>query len=106
MFELTYDRKNIVRTVAIGFFLGAMVLSIGGFLIFSVLALIDPQPGAIRDTLVYFVQTVVVTLFAGVLIGIVTRIGLGLHAYWSYKNRKPELMISQSGSSELSVREQ
>ncbi len=93
MFELTYSRKNIVRTVAVGFVLGSLVLSLGWFVVAIGYLFLSKDPVAIRELLAYFLWFPVVSLFVGVLLGWTVRLGLGLHAYWHYRQTRKTLEI-------------
>ncbi len=93
MFELTYSRKNIVRTVATGFMLGALVLSIGSIVIFVGLAAFGVRPFTLKSVLVYVAMAPVVFLFYGIVLGWVVRLGLGLHAFWSYRRNPRKLTM-------------
>lgn len=85
MFELTYQRANIIQTVTVGFFLGALVLSVGGFIVALAFLIATDQPVLTQNNVVRLISSLLSILVASVLAGIVTRLGLGLHAYWRYR---------------------
>ena len=90
-FDLTYSHKNIVRTVAVGFTLGSLVLSVGYFVILFSLALLDVEPFTLRTAVVNALWAPVVLVFLGVILGWIVRIGLGLHAWWRYRRSERRL---------------
>lgn len=86
--ELTYSRKNIVRTVAIGFVLGALVLSTGWIVLLLGMALAGVEPFNFRNTLPSLLWVPVVLLFMGIALGWVVRLGLGVYSYWQYRHNE------------------
>ncbi|MGB5489409.1 MAG: hypothetical protein WBM76_01145 [Woeseiaceae bacterium] len=97
MFDLTYSRKNIVRTVATGFTLGALVLSTGSIVIIVGMAAFGVQPFALKRALLVVAMAPVVFLFYGIVLGWVVRLGLGLHAFWSYRRNPRKLTMPLPG---------
>lgn len=99
MFELTYSRNNIVRTVAIGFILGALVLSTGAIVIFAGLAAFGVQPFTLKTVLAEIARSLAGLLILGIVLGWIVRLGLGLHAYWHYRRNPRTLTMSPPGES-------
>lgn len=91
MFELTYSRKNIVRTVAIGFVLGSLVLSTGAIVVASGFVLFGSESVTTQHVLTYLLWFPLLTLFIGILLGWTVRLGLGLHAFWHYRRSRKTL---------------
>ena len=92
--DLTYARGNIVRTVAIGFTLGALVLSIGFIVVLLGLAAFDVEPFSFKNALVRIAWMPVAFLFCGIVLGWIVRLGLGIHAYWRYRRDSRSLQIT------------
>ena len=93
LFDLTYSRKDIVRTVAIGFTLGSLVLSVGIFVVVLSLAALDVEPFTLRTAIVNALWVPLLLLAVGIALGWTVRIGLGLHAWWRYRRTSPKLDI-------------
>ena len=99
MFELTYSRHNIVRTVAIGFVLGSLVLSTGAMSIFAGLAAFGVQPFTLTAVLAEIAGWLAGLIILGIALGWIVRLGLGLHAYWHYRRNPRTLTPSVPGES-------
>lgn len=96
LFDLTYSRKDIVRTVAIGFTLGSLILSIGIFVIIIGMAIFDVEPFSLRRAVINALWVPIVLLAVGIAIGWVVRIGLGLHAWWRYRKNPPRMDLEKT----------
>ena len=99
MTELVYSRNSIVRTLATGFVFGGLVLSIGGVVILTGLALFGAQPFRLKRVLTTIALLPFVLLFYGILLGWVVRLGLGVHAYWNYRRNPRTLTMETPGKS-------
>lgn len=99
MFDLTYSRRNIVRTVAVGFVLGSLVLSVGAIVIFAGLAAFGVQPFTLTKVLAEIAWGLASLIILGIALGWIVRLGLGLHAYWRYRRHPPTLTMSVPGES-------
>lgn len=99
MTELVYSRKSIVRTVATGFVIGGLILSIGGVVVLTGLALFGAQPFALKRVLTTIALLPVGLLFYGILLGGVVRLGPGVHAYWNYRRNPWTLPMRMPGES-------
>lgn len=90
---LTYSRKNIVRTLATGFVLGSIVLSIGGIVVILGMTAFGVAPLSLGTMVGTVSWGLVLTLAAGVFLGWIVRLGLGIHAYWEYKRNASTMVV-------------